>query len=220
MKQLVALQHLLTDQYIPAGPEDFVGPTRAVAQQLRNFVDLSNASGRNPLRIVLNGPPGIAKSALARYFQRLLDVNPKWSTFKFSGVDVSVDKLRDLAEKFQLRDLFSPWRLIWIEEADTIPKAAQVRFLMLLDEMVPGTAVIATSNCKIEDFESRFQTRFTFPEPYIKPPTAEEIYQFLLAKAGPHPGLRQVAEFSCGNVRGAINDTVDLFLRHPIRKAA
>src|SRR5436190_4011863 len=209
---LAKLQHLLTDQYVPEGPDDFIGPSRSVALKLRDYVAMANANGRSPLRILLNGPPGIAKSALARYFQKMLGVHPKWSTYKFSGADVNVESLRDLADKFHLRDLFGDWRLIWIEEADRIPTAAQVRFLMLLDEMPPGTAVIATSNCKLDDFENRFQTRFLVPEPYIKPPTGDEIEVFLAKLVGPHPQLKNVAQFCCGNVRAALNDTLDLLV--------
>lgn len=218
LKQLAPLQHLLSEQYLPAGPQDFIGPTQAVAHQLQKYVDLANATGREPLRIMLCGDPGLAKSALARWFgQKLLGVHPKWSTYKFSGVDVSVDKLRELAGKLQLRDMFSDWRLIWIEEADRIPDAAQVRFLMLLDELIPGTAIICTSNKRAKEFETRFQTRFVFPSSYILPPSAAEIEQFITRKVGvPHPALRTACELAAGNVRAAINDAIDLYLNHPI----
>ena len=215
MQHLAQIEHLLSDRYIPTGPDDFIGPSRKVARQLANFIALANASGRSPLRVMLNGHPGVGKSAMVRYAQSLLGVHPKWSTYKFSGVDVSVEKLRDLAGQLHLRDLFGEWRLIWIEEADRIPTAAQVRFLMLLDEMPPGTAVLCTSNCKVSDFDKRFETRFKFPEAFIQAPTAAEIEQFIAAKLGPHPGLRTACEFACGNVRAALNDAIDLYLNTP-----
>ena len=216
MQALAQIEHLLSDQYIPTGPEDFVGPSRAVAQQLHSYVALAKANQRSPLRIMLPGVPGVGKSALARYFQSLLGVHPKWSTFKFSGVDVSVDKLRGLSDQFHLRDLFGDWRLIWIEEADCIPTAAQVRFLMLMDEMPPGTAMICTSNAAVSELDERFQTRFKFPVPMIKAPTAREIEQFIAGKLGPHPGLTRLCEFACGNMRAALNDAIDLYLNQPV----
>lgn len=211
---LSRIHHLLSEDFVPAGPEDFIGPSRAVAEALRQKASDAVALGGMPLRFLLNGQPGVGKTALARYLQKLLEVHPKWSTMKFSGVDVTVDGVRTIADALHLRDLYSPWRLIWIEEADKIPTAAQVRFLMLLDEMPRHTAVLCTSNCKLEHFENRFQTRFNIPLPFITGPSGEEVEAFLRDIVGdgvPASDLRNIATFCCGNVRGALLDALDLF---------
>lgn len=220
MNPIQTLQRLLSEQYIPAGPADLIGPTHRVALKLDGYVDAVKDNGE-PLRLMLSGPPGVAKTALIRYVQRQLGVNPKWSTFKFSGVDVSVDRLRDVSQRLQGRDMFSPWRIIWIEEADQIPKVAQVRFLQLLDELPPYTAVLCTSNVRAAAFETRFQTRFTFPVPFIEAPTGKEIHQFIVGKIGRDlPTLATACEFAAGNVRAAINDAIDLLIDASIPKAA
>lgn len=215
---LTRLHHLIGEDFTPQSPADFIGPAREVAAALRQKCEDARAGGF-PLRFLLNGSPGVGKTALARYAQHLLGVHPKWSTLKYSGVDVTIDAVRDLAGRLHLRDLFSEWRLIWIEEADKIPAAAQVRFLMLLDEMPHHTAVLCTSNCKLDCFESRFQTRFTIPMPFIGGPTGEETLAWLQSLVGdessafpvPRSELVNIATFCCGNVRAALLDALDLF---------
>ena len=94
--------------------------------------------------------------------------------------------------------------MLWIDEADEIPRLAQVRFLTLLDDLPAGVAVACTSNCKLSDFENRFQTRFQAFE--IAPPPPAEI-QSLVTRLLPQLSVRdatQIATFACGNVRQAL----------------
>src|SRR5436189_3588214 len=99
LHSLQRLHHLLSDQFIPSTPDDFIGPSRTVASGLLEQVTDARAMGNVPMRIMLNGPPGVGKSALARYLQKLLGVHPKWSTMKYSGVDVTIETVRDLANR-------------------------------------------------------------------------------------------------------------------------
>ena len=107
-------------------------------------------------------------------------------------------------EAWIMQDLFGKYRLIWIEEADAIPAAAQTRFL-LLDDLPAGAAVVATSNCKLEDFKKRFQTRFKIYE--VEPPAPHEI-ETLLRRVGlaDERTIKNIATFACGCVRQALLD--------------
>lgn len=95
--------------------------------------------------------------------------------------------------------------MLWIDEADEIPRLAQVRFLTLLDDLPLGVAVACTSNCSLNDFENRFQTRFQVHE--LAPPPANDIMNLILRLAPEvGPDAINIANFACGNVRQALLD--------------
>jgi hypothetical protein len=93
--------------------------------------------------------------------------------------------------------------MIWIDEADEIPRVAQVRFLSLLDDLPNGAAVICTSNCSVRNFEERFQSRFQLFE--LKAPPAHEI-ELLLRQFVDAATASVIAENCQGNVRQALLD--------------
>ena len=120
----------------------------------------------------------MGKSALVAYLQQLLGCN-KWNTIKLNGTQCKVETIQEIAQQLACTCLFGDWRMLWIDEADAIPPVAQVRFLTLLDDLPRGIAIACTSNCKLRDFEERFQTRFQAFE--IAPPTTEEIVSLCCA---------------------------------------
>jgi replication-associated recombination protein RarA len=194
----------LPSLYVPKSPEEFIGDAAKVARQLQRVVSDARAAGNAPIKILLNGEPGIGKSALAKYFIQLLGCDPKWSTKKYNGTQVKMETAEEIAADFHYRDMFGDYRVIWIEETDAIPAAAQVRWLTLLDDLPYGCAVVCTSNCKLEEFKKRFQTRFKIYE--VEPPTPQEI-QMLLRKFLTNPmHINNIATFACGNVRQALLD--------------
>ncbi len=92
-----------------------------------------------------------------------------------------------------------------------IPPVAQVRFLTLLDDVPRGVTVACTSNCKLRDFEERFQTRFQAFE--IAQPTTEEIISLLRRHLPDEPEVVNAATFADGNVRQALLDAKGLMQR-------
>jgi len=197
--------NILPSEYEPMAAADFIGPARQVAGLLEQAVKDATAGGKNaPIKILINGEPGIGKSSLAKYLIHLLDCPNKWSVKKYSGPDVDIDVVRGIPADLHYKDLFGAYRVIQIEEADVIPPAAQTRFLMLLDELPKACAVICTSNCKLDDFKKRFQTRFKMFE--LDAPQPEEVAT-LLRRFGLDPrDVTQISTFACGNVRAAMLD--------------
>jgi replication-associated recombination protein RarA len=204
-------------QFIPKSVDDFVGDNvvsrqsgdltgaRLVARQIEKAVRMANANDQSPLKFLFNGKPGLGKSALVQYLQHLTGCN-KWNTTKFNGTECKIERIELLAECLHYKSLFGDWRMVWIDEADEIPRVAQVRFLTVMDDLPAGVIVACTSNCTLADFENRFQMRFQVFE--IAPPPPQEI-QNLLTRLVPNigaPGIMQIANFACGNVRQALLD--------------
>ena len=207
------IQHLLdltSGHYIPKSALEFVGTgstergaaARAVALQLERAVQQARQCGNASLKILLNGAPGIGKSALALYLGHLLGCD-KWSTTKLNGTKVKMEKLEEIEASLHYKSLFGDYRVVNIEEADAIPSAAQINFLTLLDDLPNGVAVVCTSNCKVAEFQARFQSRFQLIE--LIPPANSEI-EALLCDYVPAKEAKNIATFCCGNVRSALLD--------------
>ena len=203
-------------QFIPKSVEDFVGDNvvsrqsgdltgaRLVARQIEKAVRMANANDRCPLKFLFNGKPGLGKSALVQYLQHLTGCN-KWSTTKLNGTELKVERVEEIARSLAYKSLFGEYRMLWVDEADEIPRVAQVRILTLLDDLPESVAVVCTSNCQVKDFEERFQTRFQVFN--LAPPPDTDIAGLLIRLA---PAVRnaalQIATFAGGNVRQALLD--------------
>ena len=213
-KSIQHLVNLCSGKHVPTSATEFVGAgstahgagAYAVALQLERAVQQARACNNAALKILLNGTPGIGKSALALYCGHLLGCN-KWSTTRLNGTKVKIEKLEEIEAALHYKNLFGDYRLVNIEEADAIPSTAQINFLTMLDDLPDGVAVICTSNCKVADFQARFQTRFQVFE--LIPPTAAEIEALLCDYVDPREA-RNIATFCGGNVRSALLDAKGL----------
>jgi len=204
--------------FIPQSADDFIGNNiierqsgtltgaRQIALHLEKIVRLARKNGNAPIKLLFNGVPGVGKSELAKYVQFLTGCHPKWGTTKKNGTQMKIELIEDIAQQLWYKNLFGEYRMLWIDEADEIPRVAQIRFLTLLDDLQSGVVVVCTSNCRLADFENRFQTRFQAFE--LAPPPPDDIEKFILRLAPEIPGgdARQIANFACGNVRQALLD--------------
>lgn len=197
-------------QFIPQKLDDFIGTrvtdngagARLVAEQIQTDAILAQRHG-SPLKYLINGPPGDGKSMLACWLQQLLGCN-KWSTQKKNGTQVKMELIDEWEASMHYKSLFGEFRLFWIDEADKIPSAAQVRFLTMLDDLPNHVAIVCTSNCKTSDFEPRFQSRFQVVE--VVPPHVHEIEALLSKYCDDQQAIKNIAAFACGNVRAALLD--------------
>jgi replication-associated recombination protein RarA len=198
-------------KFVPRSLDDFIGAhstaktsgARAVATIIERAVRMAKANGNSPLKFLLNGPPGIGKSALTLYAQHLLGCD-KWTTRRLNGTQVKIELVESLAGKLHYKSLYGDYQLILIDEADEIPRVAQVRLLTLLDELPDSAAVICTSNCPLKNFENRFQTRFQVFD--LAGPQSDEIEKLIARFLNNPAAIKQIATLACGNVRQALLD--------------
>lgn len=190
--------------YRPTVPEDFIGPARVAAQTILRLAQNVSMSGA-PLKLMLLGPPGTGKSALADFLTAQLGCG-KWSVHKFNGTQLKIEQVEDLARSLRYTDLFGGYRLVRIEEVDKVPTVAQVNLLTVLDDLPDRTAVVCTSNCKVDVLEERYQTRFIVLD--VRGPTQDELKTFLQTNwpTLPPAEVTKIATFACGNVRAALLD--------------
>lgn len=192
----------LPSHHVPNRAEDFIGPAREACRLMEQLLAATIPTG-SPLKLLFHGAPGIGKSSLMQHAVSILGAD-KWTTHKLNGTQCKVDVLDGLAFEFRQTNLFGGYRVLWIEEVDTVPSVAQIRLLTILDDLPRETAVICTTNKKPDDLEERYQTRFHVID--LQPPTADQIHALLKQWPIDDQAARHIAEFACGNVRQALLD--------------
>jgi len=190
-------------KYTPLSPEDFVGEAADYARVIQGVVRDSRANGCEAIKILLNGPPGVGKTALVRYLASLLGCDP-FSITKLNGTEVRLETVNELSRAMHYSALSGDYNLIWIDEADKVNPLAQVRFLTMLDDLPDGVAIACTSNCRVEEFEARFQSRFQVCE--LSSPTAAHIETLLRRWPLQPEDIASIAKGARGNVRQALLD--------------
>ncbi|HVY68925.1 MAG TPA: AAA family ATPase [Verrucomicrobiae bacterium] len=203
----------LPSTYRPRMADDFVGPAKRNAELISRLVAAAKASDHAPLALMLWGPPGVGKTQLAEFFTRAIGAGP-WSIHKFNGTQVKIEEVETLAREFRAPSLFDGYRVIRVEEVDKVPHLAQVRLLTLLDDLPPRAAIVATSNCRPEEFEIRFQRRFTVL--HVTPPPLNDVESLLLRLGVPAKAARHIANFSGGNIGQALKDADLASVEHAV----
>jgi DNA polymerase III delta prime subunit len=207
---------MLPTQHTPACPEDFIGPAREAARNLGKIIAAHTANGYAPLKLYYSGPPGVGKTQLVTYAIRLLGVT-KWAVSEYNGTDISIDRIRRIADELHLTvtELYGAWRVIRIEEADKITHDAQVKLLTVLDNLPARTAIFCTTNKPMKDMEERFQRRFKFTA--LTGPDSPDLEQWLEERWGLNGRLaRNIAFAAQGNVGIALMEAEEwLMTREP-----
>lgn len=190
------------DEFTPDRPEDFVGGARELAVDIKKMIERSKPYGL-PIKLLISGDPGFGKSSLVLYALFLLNTT-KWAVSSFSGVDMTVDAVREFALAMRLshNEMFGDYRVLVVQEVDATPTVAQVRFLDAMDNLPKKTAVICTCNSAVRDLEGRFQTRFKALSPRKAKPA--EVAELLRKWPLPEAMVNTISVNCDGNIRVAL----------------
>jgi replication-associated recombination protein RarA len=188
-------------EYKPLKRSQFIGPAAKAAQALDNII-MRTQKDCSPLKILFYGDAGVGKSALVEYLLRQLDTS-QWSVTRLSGTEVRLEDVQAFNARLCYRDLFSTYKVLWIDEMDRASHTARAAMLTMLDTLPDHVAILVTSNKAVDEMEKRFFTRFQAFE--IKSPTSDQIRDLLKRwKNLRADAINRIAELCCGNVRHAL----------------
>jgi replication-associated recombination protein RarA len=187
--------------YRPLTPAQFIGPARHAARTLDRIIQRTERD-RAPMKLLFYGEAGVGKSSLVEYLLARLNTQ-KWSITKLSGTEFRLEDAQSFAVRLCYPDLYSTYKVLWIEEMDRASHTARAAMLPMLDTLPDRVAVVVTTNKDVDEMEKRFFTRFQAFE--IKPPSSDEIRGLLKRwRKLRADTINRIAEFCCGNVRHAL----------------
>jgi replication-associated recombination protein RarA len=188
----------------PTTAHDLIGPAREVAISLLAKAGAIKSNGRNPVKVLLYGPPGVGKTTIAEMLAADLAGTP-FSIEDFNGKLVGVETVKAWMGSLSCGCLFGDFAVRIVNELDRCSRDAQDLLLTYLDKMPVGRAFIGTSNLQLDLLTERFQTRFQSIK--LTAPSTEEIATFLIRKWDVDKSVAfQIAVGSGGCVRAALAD--------------
>ena len=202
-------------KFIPICPADFVGAgdygAATAAQEIEALVRQARANDNASMAILINGKPGIGKSALSRWLIHDLLGCSKFSVTRKNSTEIDKELINELASQLPYRDLYGDYKAIMFEECDLMSQPAQGRALTWIDDLNEshGTVLLCTSNCQLKDFEPRFSSRFNVFE--LQAPAAHEIATLLGRWLKDPRAITEIARICSGNVRAALKDADRMF---------
>lgn len=188
-----------------------IGPAAAVLAAARSL-----ARSRDRLAILLDGDPGIGKTAALDQLAAEIGGNP-FAVEHVNGQSLNVDLVRQWRERAHYGNLFSDWTVKRVDEIDAASSSAIAELLSLLDYLPARLAILATTNeyAKLRAqskgrLETRFH-RFQVEAPSMEETTAHLVKGWQLPKAIAQQIARGAVPDGClvtagCNMRAAIKD--------------
>lgn len=186
----------------------YIGRTGIVDAVIRSKIPLIK-SGQlsDPLerRFIFTGPPGVAKTDLARSLALEIAGHPINVEFKM-GTQVNVDLVRDWLRAAPYRPLFGDFFVKVMDEVNTVPPAAITEVRQYFDDLPRHVVVIATTNCAVNQLPEPLQTRFMVYK--FQGVQISQVAAYLATKFPEIPPavLTDIATQTAGNVRAALTD--------------
>jgi hypothetical protein len=112
----------IPSKFIPASANDFIGAgdfgAATAARMIESLVAQAQANHCASMAILINGKPGIGKSALARWLIHDVLRCSKFSVTRLNGTQVNLERVEDIAANLPYRDLYADYKVLWVEECD------------------------------------------------------------------------------------------------------
>ena len=146
-----------TDKYRPKSLDDLVGQSY-VRFELRKFAADPYSSAW-----IFAGPPGTGKSSAAEALAHDIGVDPVANLITVPSGYLDSEGLDWLSSQFRFAPIGPPgsWRVVIIEEGDTMSAAAERKFLSLIDSgALPSRTVVIFTTNRPEWFRERSGGRF------------------------------------------------------------
>ena len=186
----------------------YIGRTGIVDAVIRSKIPLIK-SGQlsDPLerRFLFTGPPGVAKTDLARSLALEIAGHPLNVEFRM-GTQINVDLVRDWLRAAPYRPLFGDFFVKIMDEVNTVPPAAITEVRQYFDELPHHVVVIATTNLAVAELSAPLQTRFMVYK--FQGVLTSQVAAFLQTRFPEVPAavLAEIATQTAGNVRAALTD--------------
>lgn len=186
-----AIRQLLVEKYRPTTVDDYIYQNDNHRAKFNEYIQ----TGSIP-NLLLSGTQGTGKSTIARILVKALNVDPDMDVLVLNASDDnSVDDVRDRIKLFITTYSMSGMKIVLMEEADRLSKAAQKALKVLTEDFSDVARFIITCNHEHlldKALKSRFQ-QFKFTSPDVNDVTAR-IAQ-ILALEGVKSKLEMIDKF-------------------------
>jgi replication-associated recombination protein RarA len=137
------------------------------------------------------GPPGTAKTCLARHVGYELGVPDHLLDPPTNGAQFTIDEVNRVAAGLAYRSMFCEWNFIFVDEFEFVPALAKGRLLTMLNRLPKWTSFVATCNKTVDEIQQRNQSRFTGYE--VASPSADDVVAFITSRFGIDPHMARLA---------------------------
>lgn len=197
----------LPDKYRPSSFNDIIGiKQKAIATKIKEMITLSDGIPH----ILFYGPPGTGKTLYAELIAQEIfgssrDAYHEFNASSERGIDFIRDTVTPIANR---KPLENDYRIILMDEADSITADAQACFRRIIEKCSKITRFIFTANFPyklIEPLRSRF---VPFEMSKIDAKSLEEYMIDIAAKESikiTDVEVKAICSKSCGDVRKALN---------------